>query len=124
MAGGGVNPQMVQQLGQQLSQQNSYPYGIGSLPPSGFMQYPQQGQPNTPPQVQNSGGPDAGATNPATNMGMTNGGGMADQTPQMQSPLTSPNPLAPNSPMASGLQIQGNPTSMPVQSNPQGKPNG
>lgn len=121
MAGGGVNPQMVQQLGQQLSQQNSYPYGIGSLPPSGFMQYPQQGQPNTPPQVQNSGGPDAGAPNPATNMGLDNGG-LAGQGAQMQSPLTAPNPLAPNSPMASGLQIQGNPTSMPV--NPQGKPNG
>jgi hypothetical protein len=68
--------------------------------------------------VQNTGGPDGGAGYAPTNMGMENGGGMGGQMPQMQSPLTAPNPLAPSSPASSALQIQGNPTSMPVQ-NPQ-----
>ena len=99
---------------------------------SSFMQYPQQGQPNQPPQginppsltsgippVQNDGGPDAGANYAGNSMGFDNSGsdaGIGGQpVTQVQSPLQSTTKPAGLSNFMSpqGLQVQGNPTSQP-----------
>lgn len=103
-----------------------------------FMQYPQQGQLNQPPQpqltsTQYNGGPDGGADYAPSNMGFdTSGsdGGVGGQPAPMQTPLGSPPsgmtsglPQAQgNKPLGlaqfqqpQGLQIQGNPTSQVVQ---------
>ena len=94
---------------------------------SGFMSYPQQGQPNqppaltaTPPPVQQNQSPDITGNAPGENMGLDNSGsdaGVGGQpVTQMQTPLQGGNPpsLSQYRPQQ-GLQIQGNPTSMPVQ---------
>ena len=135
--GGGAAQQAAQNLGQLLNQQgnmgNTTPYGLGSLPPPnpGFMQYPQQGQPNQPdnvpvltsqpPTVQNDGGPDAGASYAGNSMGFDGSGsdsGVGGQpVNQVQTPLqqgNKPMGLAQFRPQQ-GLQIAGNPTSQVVQ---------
>ena len=140
MAGGsqGANPSYTAQL-QQILQQNTG----GSMSPSSyaspnqnFMQYPQQGQLNQPPQLastQYNGGPDSGADYAPANMGFDNSGsdgGVGGQPAPMQTPLGSPpSGMASGLPQQQGnkplgiaqfqqpqgLQIQGNPTSQVVQ---------
>lgn len=108
--------------------------------PASFMGYPQQGQPNapqqpfipqpqasqpspltaTPPPVQANQSPDITGNAPGENMGFDKSGsdaGVGGQpVTQMQTPLQGGNPpsLSQYRPQQ-GLQIQGNPTSMPVQ---------
>lgn len=138
MAGGGQN------IGQMLNQQNPMgqfntqsSYNNFASPNQNFMQYPQQGQPNTPPNAQppvlsnqppavtNEGGPDAGASYPSANIGFdgsgSDGGTGGQPVNQMQSPFQNPQPQG-NKPMSlsqyrpqQGLQIQGNPTASFVQ---------
>lgn len=110
-------------------------------PNQNFMQYPQQGQPNQPPQTQSSvlpstafmGGPDSGADYAPANMGFDGSGsdgGVGGQPAPMQTPLGATSagmnsglPQAQgNKPLGlaqfqqpQGLQIAGNPTSQIVQ---------
>lgn len=106
--------------GQQLNTQNCY--NNYASPNQGLMDYPQQGQPNQPltpnvPPVQNS--PSMGMNPPNTNMGFDNSGsdaGIGGQpVGQMQTPLQGQPPSMSQYMSPQGLQIQGNPTSMPVQ---------
>jgi hypothetical protein len=106
--------------GQQLNTQNGY--NNYASPNQGLMDYPQQGQPNQPltpnvPPVQNS--PSMGMNPPNTNMGFDNSGsdaGVGGQpVGQMQTPLQGQPPSMAQYMSPQGLQIQGNPTSMPVQ---------
>lgn len=106
--------------GQQLNTQNGY--NNYASPNQGLMDYPQQGQPNQPltpnvPPVQNS--PSMGMNPPNTNMGFDNSGsdaGIGGQpVGQMQTPLQGQPPSMSQYMSPQGLQIQGNPTSMPVQ---------
>ena len=106
--------------GQQLNTQNGY--NNYASPNQGLMDYPQQGQPNQPltpnvPPVQNS--PNMGMNPPNTNMGFDNSGsdaGIGGQpVGQMQTPLQGQPPSMSQYMSPQGLQIQGNPTSMPVQ---------
>jgi len=106
--------------GQQLNTQNGY--NNYASPSQGLMDYPQQGQPNQPlapnvPPVQNS--PNMGMDSPSTNMGFDNSGGDAgvggQPVGQMQTPLQGQPPSMSQYMSPQGLQIQGNPTSMPVQ---------
>jgi len=106
--------------GQQLNTQNGY--NNYASPNQGLMDYPQQGQPNQPltpnvPPVQNS--PNMGMNPPNTNMGFDNSGsdaGIGGQpVTQMQTPLQGQPPSMSQYMSPQGLQIQGNPTSMPVQ---------
>jgi len=106
--------------GQQLNTQNGY--NNYASPSQGLMDYPQQGQPNQPlapnvPPVQNS--PNMGMDSPSTNMGFDNSGsdaGVGGQpVGQMQTPLQGQPPSMSQYMSPQGLQIQGNPTSMPVQ---------
>lgn len=102
---------------------NSY-----ASPNQGFMQYPQQGQPNLPPQTQSSvlpstafmGGPDSGADYAPANMGFDGSGsdgGVGGQPAPMATPLAQGNkPLGlAQFQQPQGLQIAGNPTSQIVQ---------
>jgi hypothetical protein len=86
------------------------------------MDYPQQGQPNQPntlPPVQNNPSPDMGGMPPSNNMGFDNSGsdaGVGGQpVNQMQTPLQGQPPSMSQYMSPQGLQIQGNPTSMPLQ---------
>lgn len=106
--------------GQQLNTQNGY--NNYASPSQGLMDYPQQGQPNQPlapnvPPVQNS--PNMGMDSSNTNMGFDNSGsdaGVGGQpVNQMQTPLQGQPPSMSQYMSPQGLQIQGNPTSMPVQ---------
>ena len=139
MAGG------IPNLSQQLTQQNPFgalntqsAYNNFASPNQNFMQYPQQGQLNQPPQPTTqqetppvlsgnlpttpyAGGPDGGAGYTPTNMGFDNSGsdgGVGGQpVNQMQTPLqqgNKPLSLSQFRPQQ-GLQIQGNPTSQIVQ---------
>ena len=108
-------------------------YADGGFVDAGFMQYPQQGQPNgappmlsgQAPAVQNDGGPDAGGDYVGSSMGFDGSGsdaGVGGQpVNQMQTPLQSPTQQG-NKPLGlaqfrpqQGLQIAGNPTSQVVQ---------
>lgn len=126
----GYNPQALMQ---QLN-------AMSSSPPSP-MQYPQQGQPNLPPQTQSSvlpstafmGGPDSGADYAPANMGFDGSGsdgGVGGQPAPMQTPLGATSAgmnsglpqVQGNKPLGlaqfqqpQGLQIAGNPTSQIVQ---------
>ena len=106
--------------GQQLNTQNGY--NNYASPSQGLMDYPQQGQPNQPltpnvPPVQNN--PNMGMDSSNTNMGFDNSGsdaGIGGQpVTQMQTPLQGQPPSLSQYMPQQGLQIQGNPTSMPVQ---------
>jgi hypothetical protein len=106
--------------GQQLNTQNGY--NNYASPSQGLMDYPQQGQPNqpnTPPPVQNAPSPDMGGMSPSNNMGWDNSGGDAgvggQPVGQMQTPLQGQPPRLSQYMPQQGLQIQGNPTSMPLQ---------
>jgi hypothetical protein len=101
-------------------------YNNFASPNSNFMSYPQQGQPNQPqgmsntlPPVQSEPSPDTGGMSPSNNMGYDNSGsdaGIGGQpVTQMQSPLQGQPPSLSQYMPQQGLQIQGNPTSMPVQ---------
>ena len=139
MAGGSqsVGGSLAGQL-QQLVQQNqgSPSYGPSNYasPNQNFMQYPQQGQPNSPigqappvvgatPQNQNfMQGPDTTGNGEGSSSGFFDAsgsdGGQGGQPAPMQSPFgpqgNKPPSLAQYSPQQ-GLQIQGNPTSQIVQ---------
>lgn len=106
--------------GQQLNTQNGY--NNYASPSQGLMDYPQQGQPNQPlvpnvPPVQNN--PNMGMDSLNTNMGFDNSGSDAgaggQPVNQMQTPLQGQPPSMSQYMSPQGLQIQGNPTSMPVQ---------
>lgn len=106
--------------GQQLNTQSAY--NNYASPSQGLMDYPQQGQPNQPltpnvPPVQNN--PNMGMNSSNTNMGFDNSGsdaGVGGQpVNQMQTPLQGQPPSLSQYMPQQGLQIQGNPTSMPVQ---------
>lgn len=117
----------------QLGQANPTPqfntqsaYNNFASPNSNFMSYPQQGQPNQPqgmsntlPPVQSEPSPDTGGMSPVNNMGYDNSGsdaGIGGQpVTQMQTPLQGQPPSLSQYMPQQGLQIQGNPTSMPVQ---------
>jgi hypothetical protein len=104
----------------QFNTQSSY--NNYASPSQGLMDYPQQGQPNQPntlPPVQNAPSPDMGGMSPSNNMGYDNSGsdaGIGGQpVNQMQTPLQGQPPSMSQYMSPQGLQIQGNPTSMPVQ---------
>ena len=106
--------------GQQLNTQSAY--NNYASPTQGLMDYPQQGQPNQPntlPPMQNNPSPDMGGMSPSNNMGFDNSGsdaGVGGQpVNQMQTPLQGQPPSMSQYMSPQGLQIQGNPTSMPVQ---------
>lgn len=132
---GGSQAGQLQQVLQQYQNQPMSPSTYAS-PNQNFMQYPQQGQPNQPPQLastQFNGGPDSGADYAPANMGFDNSGsdgGVGGQPAPMQTPLGSPPSgmtsglpqQQGNKPLGlgqfqqpQGLQIQGNPTSQVVQ---------
>ena len=109
-----------QQANPQLNTQSGY--NNYASPNQGLMDYPQQGQPNqpnTPPPVQNAPSPDMGGMSPSNNMGFDNSGsdaGIGGQpVTQMQTPLQGQPPRLSQYMPQQGLQIQGNPTSMPLQ---------
>lgn len=108
------------QANPQFNTQNGY--NNYASPNQGLMDYPQQGQPNQPltpnvPPVQNN--PNMGMNSSNTNMGFDNSGsdaGIGGQpVTQMQTPLQGQPPSMSQYMSPQGLQIQGNPTSMPVQ---------
>jgi hypothetical protein len=109
-----------QQANPQLNTQSGY--NNYASPNQGLMDYPQQGQPNQPntlPPVQNNPSPDMGGMSPSNNMGFDNSGsdaGIGGQpVNQMQTPLQGQPPRLSQYMPQQGLQIQGNPTSMPLQ---------
>ena len=109
-----------QQANPQFNTQSAY--NNYASPSQGLMDYPQQGQPNQPntlPPVQNTPSPDMGGMSPSNNMGFDNSGsdaGIGGQpVNQMQTPLQGQPPSMSQYMSPQGLQIQGNPTSMPVQ---------
>jgi hypothetical protein len=111
-----------QQTNPQFNTQSSY--NNYASPSQGLMDYPQQGQPNQPltpnvPPVQSTPDPDMGGMSPSNNMGFDNSGsdaGVGGQpVGQMQTPLQGQPPSMSQYMSPQGLQIQGNPTSMPVQ---------
>ena len=109
-----------QQANPQFNTQSSY--NNYASPTQGLMDYPQQGQPNQPntlPPVQNAPSPDMGGMSPSNNMGFDNSGsdaGVGGQpVGQMQTPLQGQPPSMSQYMSPQGLQIQGNPTSMPLQ---------
>ena len=122
--GGPQPPQLGQTPAPQFNTQSAY--NNYASPNSNFMSYPQQGQPNQPqgmsntlPPVQSAPSPDMGGMSPSNNMGYDNSGsdaGIGGQpVTQMQSPLQGQPPSMSQYMSPQGLQIQGNPTSMPVQ---------
>jgi hypothetical protein len=135
MAGGGQGYADGGIIGQGFGNQQANPtpqfntqsaYNNFASPNSNFMSYPQQGQPNQPqgmsntlPPVQSEPSPDTGGMSPVNNMGYDNSGsdaGIGGQpVTQMQSPLQGQPPSLSQYMPPQGLQIQGNPTSMPVQ---------
>lgn len=135
MAGGGQGYADGGIIGQGFGNQQANPtpqfntqsaYNNFASPNSNFMSYPQQGQPNQPqgmsntlPPVQSEPSPDTGGMSPDNNMGYDNSGsdaGIGGQpVTQMQTPLQGQPPSLSQYMPQQGLQIQGNPTSMPVQ---------
>jgi len=135
MAGGGQGYADGGIVGQGFGNQQANPtpqfntqsaYNNFASPNSNFMSYPQQGQPNQPqsmsntlPPVQSAPSPDMGGMSPSNNMGYDNSGndaGIGGQpVTQMQTPLQGQPPSLSQYMPQQGLQIQGNPTSMPVQ---------
>jgi hypothetical protein len=135
MAGGGQGYADGGIIGQGFGNQQANPtpqfntqsaYNNFASPNSNFMSYPQQGQPNQPqsmsntlPPVQSAPSPDMGGMSPSNNMGYDNSGndaGIGGQpVTQMQTPLQGQPPSLSQYMPQQGLQIQGNPTSMPVQ---------
>ena len=135
MAGGGQGYADGGIIGQGFGNQQANPtpqfntqsaYNNFASPNSNFMSYPQQGQPNQPqgmsntlPPVQSAPSPDMGGMSPSNNMGYDNSGsdaGIGGQpVTQMQSPLQGQPPSLSQYMPQQGLQIQGNPTSVPVQ---------
>jgi hypothetical protein len=135
MAGGGQGYADGGIIGQGFGNQQANPtpqfntqsaYNNFASPNSNFMSYPQQGQPNQPqsmsntlPPVQSAPSPDMGGVSPSNNMGYDNSGsdaGIGGQpVTQMQSPLQGQPPSLSQYMPQQGLQIQGNPTSVPVQ---------
>jgi hypothetical protein len=135
MAGGGQGYADGGIIGQGFGNQQANPtpqfntqsaYNNFASPNSNFMSYPQQGQPNQPqgmsntlPPVQSEPSPDTGGMSPDNNMGYDNSGsdaGIGGQpVNQMQTPLQGQPPSLSQYMPQQGLQIQGNPTSMPVQ---------
>jgi len=135
MAGGGQGYADGGIVGQGFGNQQTNPmpqfntqssYNNFASPNSNFMGYPQQGQPNQPqgmtntlPPVQSAPSPDTGGMSPSNNMGYDNSGsdaGIGGQpVNQMQTPLQGQPPSLSQYIPQQGLQIQGNPTSMPVQ---------
>jgi hypothetical protein len=135
MAGGGQGYADGGIIGQGFGNQQANPtpqfntqsaYNNFASPNSNFMSYPQQGQPNqpqgmsnTPPPVQSAPSPDMGGMSPSNNMGYDNSGsdaGIGGQpVTQMQTPLQGQPPSLSQYMPQQGLQIQGNPTSVPVQ---------
>ena len=122
--GGPQPPQLGQTPAPQFNTQSAY--NNYASPNSNFMSYPQQGQPNQPqgmsntlPPVQSAPSPDMGGMSPSNNMGFDNSGsdaGIGGQpVTQMQTPLQGQPPSMSQYMSPQGLQIQGNPTSMPVQ---------
>ena len=120
--GGPQPPQLGQTPAPQFNTQSAY--NNYASPNQGLMDYPQQGQPNQPltpnvPPVQNTPDPDVWGGSPNTNMGFDNSGsdaGIGGQSVgQMQTPLQGQPPSLSQYMPQQGLQIQGNPTSMPVQ---------
>ena len=113
-----------QQVNPQFNTQSSYNNYASPNQSQGLMDYPQQGQPNQPltsnvPPVQNSPDPDMWGGSPSTNMGFDNSGsdaGVGGQpVGQMQTPLQGQPPRLSQYMSQQGLQIQGNPTSTPLQ---------
>ena len=135
MAGGGQGYADGGIIGQGFGNQQANPtpqfntqsaYNNFASPNSNFMSYPQQGQPNQPqgmsntlPPVQSEPSPDTGGMSPDNNMGYDNSGsdaGIGGQpVNQMQTPLQGQPPSLSQYMPQQGLQIQGNPTSVPVQ---------
>lgn len=135
MAGGGQGYADGGIIGQGFGNQQANPtpqfntqsaYNNFASPNSNFMSYPQQGQPNQPqgmsntlPPVQSEPSPDTGGMSPSNTMGYDNSGsdaGIGGQpVTQMQTPLQGQPPSLSQYMPQQGLQIQGNPTSMPVQ---------
>jgi hypothetical protein len=120
--GGPQPPQLGQTPAPQFNTQSAY--NNYASPNQGLMDYPQQGQPNQPltpnvPPVQSTPDPDVWGGSPNTNMGFDNSGsdaGIGGQpVTQMQTPLQGQPPSLSQYMPQQGLQIQGNPTSMPVQ---------
>ena len=120
--GGPQPPQLGQTPAPQFNTQSAY--NNYASPNQGLMDYPQQGQPNQPltpnvPPVQNTPDPDMWGGSPNTNMGFDTSGsdaGIGGQpVGQMQTPLQGQPPSMSQYMSPQGLQIQGNPTSMPVQ---------
>ena len=120
--GGPQPPQLGQTPAPQFNTQSAY--NNYASPNQGLMDYPQQGQPNQPltpnvPPVQSTPDPDVWGGSPSTNMGFDNSGsdaGIGGQpVTQMQTPLQGQPPSLSQYMPQQGLQIQGNPTSMPVQ---------
>jgi hypothetical protein len=125
--GQGFGGPQAPQLGQanpvpQFNTQSSY--NNYASPNQGLMDYPQQGQPNQPltpnvPPVQSTPDPDVWGGSSNTDMGFDNSGsdaGIGGQpVGQMQTPLQGQPPSMSQYMSPQGLQIQGNPTSMPVQ---------
>ena len=127
----------------QFNTQSSYNNFASPNQSQNLMNYPQQGQANQwnqPPQAPQSGAtqqapnsvmssnlpsvqgdqsPDMGGMSPVNNMGYDNSGsdaGIGGQpVNQMQTPLQGQPPSLAQYRPQQGLQIQGNPTSMPVQ---------
>ena len=126
MAGGGQGYAQGGQIGDLVNPQTpntgyNMPYAGSNYaaPNQNFMAYPQQGAPNQPPMAS----PDMGGLAPNTNMGFDNSGSDAGVEGQpvnsMQSPMQNQNfgqpPMLSQYRPQQGLQVQGNPTSMPVQ---------
>jgi len=118
----------------QFNTQSSYNNFASPNQSQNLMNYPQQGQANqwsqpsqvpnavmtsNLPSVQGDQSPDMGGVSPVNNMGYDNSGsdaGIGGQpVNQMQTPLQGQPPSIAQYMPQQGLQIQGNPTSMPVQ---------
>jgi hypothetical protein len=116
-ADGGILNQPV--TGQPSPFNTQSAYNNFASPNQSFMDYPQQGAPNQSPMAS----PDMGGLAPNTNMGFDNSGsdtGVEGQpVNSMQSPMQNQNfgqpPMLSQYRPQQGLQVQGNPTSMPVQ---------
>lgn len=94
-------------------------YNNFASPNQNFMSYPQQGSLNQPTTTNS---PDMGGSEPSTNMGFDNSGsdaGVGGQPISTQPPIQNQNfgqpPMLSQYRPPQGLQVQGNPTSMPLQ---------
>lgn len=92
----------------QFNTQSAYNNFASPNQPS--MEYPQQGAPNQP---QSTGGPNIGFDNSGSDAGV--GGQPASTQPPIQSQNFGQPPMLSQYRPPQGLQVQGNPTSMPLQ---------